>query len=121
MVRVQRVLRSWRAAKAAPVQAELWKPLHHGPPTALRYPHPARVHTEVSAPALLPLGSQLGLEQGRPAAPAHEKQADVEANIAQVLFEMIRIMLYVIPSKHVVYSSFHLVVRVAKLKIYNGH
>lgn len=93
MVRVQRVLRSWRAAKAAPVQAELWEPLHHGPPTALRYPLPARVHTDVSAPALLPLGSQLGLEQGRPAAPAHEKQADVEANIAQVLFEMIRIML----------------------------
>lgn len=74
------------------MQAELWEPLHHGPPTALRQPHATRVHTGVSAPALLPLGSQPGLEQGQPAAPVDEKQAEVEANIVQILFEMIRIM-----------------------------
>lgn len=116
MVRVQRVLRSRRAAKAAPVPTELWEPLHHGPPTALREPHTARVHAGVSAPALLPLGSQLGLEQGRPEAPV-----PVEANIGQVLFEMRAIMVCVIPSKHVVYSCFHLVVRVVKLKVLIRH
>lgn len=84
MVGVQRVLRSWRAAKAAPVPTELWEPLHHGPPTALRQPLTATVHAGVSAPALLPLGSQLGLEQGRPAAPVQGKQAEVEANMVQV-------------------------------------
>lgn len=59
MVGVQRVLRPRGAAEAAPVQAELWKPLHHGAPTALRQPHPTRLHTGVSAPPLLPLGGQL--------------------------------------------------------------
>lgn len=71
------------------MQAELWEPLHHDPPTALRQPHAARVHTEVSAPALLTLGSQLGLEQGRPAAPVHEKQEEVEPNTVQVFFKVI--------------------------------
>lgn len=72
MVRVQRVLRPRRAAEAAPVQAEFREPLHHGPPPALRRPHAARVHAGVSAPALLPLGSQLGLDQGRHRTPAYE-------------------------------------------------
>lgn len=76
MVRVQRVLRPWRAAAAAPVQAEFWEPLHHGPPPALRRPHAARLHAGVSAPALLPLGSQLGLDQGQPGTPVHEIDAN---------------------------------------------
>lgn len=67
MVGVQRVLRPRGAAEAAAVQAELWEPLHHGPPTALCQPHPARVHPGVSAPTLFPLGGQLRLEQGRSA------------------------------------------------------
>lgn len=49
MVRMQRVLWPRGAAEAAPVQAELWQPLHHGPPTALCQPHPTRVHTGLSA------------------------------------------------------------------------
>lgn len=64
MVRVQCVLWPRGAAEAAPVQAELWEPLHHGPSAALCQPHPTRVHTGVSAPPMLPLGGQLRLEQG---------------------------------------------------------
>lgn len=65
MVRVQRVLWPRDAAEAAPVQAELREPLHHGPPTALCQPHPTRVHTGLPARPLLPLGGQLRLEHGR--------------------------------------------------------
>lgn len=65
MVRVQRVMWPRGAAEAAPVQAELWEPFHHGPPAALCPPHPTRVHTGVSARPLLPLGGRLRLEHGR--------------------------------------------------------
>lgn len=105
MVGMQRVLRAWRAAEAAPVQAELWEPLHHGPPPALRYPHAARLHTGVSAAALLPLGSQLGLDQGRPAAPVYEKQTGIEAKTGHVFFETIRIVCE-IAFKSTAYSRF---------------
>lgn len=59
MVRVQCVLWPRGPAEAAPVQAELWEPFHHGPPTALCQLNPTRVHTGVSAQAVLPLGGQL--------------------------------------------------------------
>lgn len=72
MVRVQCVLWPRGAAEAAPVQAELWEQIHHGPPTALCQPHPTRVHTGLSAQCLLPLGGQLGLELGRSATLAHD-------------------------------------------------
>lgn len=69
MVRVQCVLWPWCAAEAAPVQAELWEPLHHGSPAALCQPYATRVHTEVSARPLLPLGGRLRLEYGRSTIP----------------------------------------------------
>ena len=71
MVRVQCVLWPRDAAEATTVQAELWEPLHHGPPTPLCQPHPARVHTGLPAPPLLPLGGQLRLEHGRSTARVH--------------------------------------------------
>lgn len=64
MVRVQCVLWPRGPAEAAPVQAKLWEPFHHGPPTALCQSNPTRVHTGVSAQAVLPLGGQLRLEPG---------------------------------------------------------
>lgn len=64
MVRVQCVLWPRGPAEAAPVQAELWEPFHHGPPTALCQLNPTRVHTGMSAQAVLPLGGQLRLEPG---------------------------------------------------------
>lgn len=69
MVGLQRVLWPRLAAEAAPVQAELWRPLHHGPPSALCHTHPARVNTGLPATPLLPLGGQLGLEHGRSTTP----------------------------------------------------
>lgn len=69
MVRVQCVLWPRGAAEAAAVQAELWEPLHHGPSTALRQPHPTRVHTGMSAQPLLPLGGQIRVEHGRSTTP----------------------------------------------------
>lgn len=62
MVRVQRLLWPRDAAEAAPVQAELWEPLHYGTPSALCQPHPTRVHAGMSAQRVLPLGGQLRLE-----------------------------------------------------------
>lgn len=67
MVRVQCVLWARGAAEAAPVQAELWAALHHGPSAALCQPTPTRVHTGLPAPPLLPLGGQLRLEHGKSA------------------------------------------------------
>lgn len=59
MVRVQRVLWPRAAAEAAPVQAELREPVHHGSPPALRKSDLPRVHTGLSAQTVLPLGGQL--------------------------------------------------------------
>lgn len=62
VVGVQCVLRAWAAAEAAPVQAELWQPLHDGAPPALHWPDPPTVHSALPAPHVLSLGGQLGLE-----------------------------------------------------------